>query len=59
LSHTCSLFFSGYFGDGGLTNYLPRLSSNCDPPDLSFSSSQDYRIIVPGQVCNILLLTMS
>jgi hypothetical protein len=24
-------------------NYLPRLASNCDPPDLSLPSSQDYR----------------
>jgi hypothetical protein len=23
LSHTSSPFFSGYFGDGGLMNYLP------------------------------------
>jgi hypothetical protein len=24
-------------------NYLPRLTSNCDPPDLCLLSSQDYR----------------
>jgi hypothetical protein len=34
-----TLFFSGYFGDGGLVNYLPRLTSNHEPPDLSFPSS--------------------
>jgi hypothetical protein len=27
------------FGDGDLSNYLPRLASNCDPPDLSLPSS--------------------
>jgi hypothetical protein len=27
------------FGDGGLTNYLPRLTSNPDLPDLSLLSS--------------------
>jgi hypothetical protein len=30
---------SAYFGDGGLANYLPRLASNHDPPDLSLLSS--------------------
>jgi hypothetical protein len=24
------------FGDGGLLNYLPGLTLNCDPPDLRF-----------------------
>jgi hypothetical protein len=35
---------------GFLTNYLPRLALNCDPPDLSLSSSLDYRIepLAPG-----------
>jgi hypothetical protein len=28
LSHISTPFCSGYFGDGGLTNYLPRLGSN-------------------------------
>jgi hypothetical protein len=32
LSHTSSPFCSGYFGDGGLSNYLPVLASNLDPP---------------------------
>jgi hypothetical protein len=27
LSRTSSSFYSGYFGDGGLMNYLPRLAS--------------------------------
>jgi hypothetical protein len=26
LSHTSSPFFSGYFGDGGIKNYLSRLA---------------------------------
>jgi hypothetical protein len=29
------------FGDGGLTNYLPGLASNHNPPDLSCPRSQD------------------
>jgi hypothetical protein len=32
-------FWSGYFGDGGLTNSLPRVALNHDPPDLSLPSS--------------------
>jgi hypothetical protein len=36
--HASSLFFSGYFGDGGLLNYLPGLALNC-PPDLSLPNS--------------------
>jgi hypothetical protein len=32
LSHTSSLFCCGYFGDGGLINYLPRLALNHSPP---------------------------
>jgi hypothetical protein len=39
LSHTSSLFCYSYFGDGGLTKYLPRMTSNHDPPDLSHPSS--------------------
>jgi hypothetical protein len=31
-------------------NYLPRLASNCDPPDLCLLRSEDYRLelLVPG-----------
>jgi hypothetical protein len=39
LSHTSSPFCCGYFGDGGLVNYLPRLDLNLDPHDLSHPSS--------------------
>jgi hypothetical protein len=37
-------------------NYLLRLALNCDPPDLCFLSSLDYRCepLVPGS--NIFLL---
>jgi hypothetical protein len=50
LSPTSSPFCSGYFGDGNLENYLPRLALNHDPPDLSLPSGQDYRCepSVPG-----------
>jgi hypothetical protein len=43
-------FWSGYFGDGGLSNYLPSLASNHNPPNLSPSGSQDYSHgpLVPG-----------
>jgi hypothetical protein len=27
----------------GLTNFLPQLALNCDPPDLHLLSSWDYR----------------
>jgi hypothetical protein len=42
-SHASSPFCSGYFGDGGLANYLPRLALNQSPPNLSLLSSWDYR----------------
>jgi hypothetical protein len=32
----------GLFWRWGLENYLPRLASNCDPPDLSLPTSYDY-----------------
>jgi hypothetical protein len=34
----------------GLTNYLPGLASNCDPPNLCFLSSLNYsgKPLVPG-----------
>jgi hypothetical protein len=35
LSHNLSPFQSGYFRDGGLINYLPRLALSYDPPDLT------------------------
>jgi hypothetical protein len=34
-----SPFYSGYFRDGGLVNYLLGLDSNHNPPDLSLPSS--------------------
>jgi hypothetical protein len=34
LRHTSSSFCSGYFGDR-VSNFLPRLASNQDPPNLS------------------------
>jgi hypothetical protein len=50
LSHRSSPFCSGCFGDGGLTNYSPGLTSNLDPLDLSLTNSQDYTYesLVPG-----------
>jgi hypothetical protein len=35
LSHTSKPFCSGYFGDGGLVNYLSGLALNHNAPDLS------------------------
>jgi hypothetical protein len=44
LSHSTSPFFLWrVFSRQGLTNYLPRLALNHDPPDLCLLSSQDYR----------------
>jgi hypothetical protein len=43
LIHTPSPFCSGYFGDGGLTNYSPRLTLKCDDSDPSLPSTWDYR----------------
>jgi hypothetical protein len=39
LSHTSSPFCSVYLGDGGLVNYLPRLSLNHNPPDYGLPCS--------------------
>jgi hypothetical protein len=40
LSHISSPLCCSYFGDGGgLKNYLPKLASNHDPPNLSLPSS--------------------
>jgi hypothetical protein len=33
---------------GGLTNFLPGLDLNCNPPDVSLPSSLDYR---PEPLC--------
>jgi hypothetical protein len=46
LSHTSSPFFSGYFGDGGLTKYLPRMT---EPQIHLISASQVARIIGVSQ----------
>jgi hypothetical protein len=39
-------FCSGYFGDGGLTNFLPRLVLNHDPPKVA-------RIIGRSHQCSV------
>jgi hypothetical protein len=39
LNYTSSPFCYGYLGDSCLLNYLPRLASNCDPPNVSLPSS--------------------
>jgi hypothetical protein len=51
LNYTSSPFYSGYFRDGGLMNYLPGLALNLDPPDLSLPSSKDYRSEPPAPGC--------
>jgi hypothetical protein len=61
-SHTSNPFCSGYFGDGGLINCLPGLTSNLHAPDLSFPSNWDYRFEAPVpsfnvNIVNILFLT--
>jgi hypothetical protein len=33
----------GYFGDGGLVNFLPRLALNLDAPYVSHLRSWEYR----------------
>jgi hypothetical protein len=42
LIYTSSPFYSDYFGDGGLANYLTALALNCDLPDLNLPK-EDYR----------------
>jgi hypothetical protein len=40
LSHSNSpIFVMGFFEIGSLANYLPRLASNCDLPNLCLLSS--------------------
>jgi hypothetical protein len=39
LNHTSSPFCSGYFGGWSLQNFLPGLTLNLHPPDLSLPSS--------------------
>jgi hypothetical protein len=55
LSHIFSPFFSVYFGNGVLINYLPRLVLNCNTPNLSLPSSWSYRIelLALGEQSNI------
>jgi hypothetical protein len=48
LSYTSRPFCSDYFGDGGLTNYLPGLAENHDPPNLA---SQVARITGMSHQC--------
>jgi hypothetical protein len=48
VSHSTRPYGSGYFGDGDLTNYLPRLASNWI---LLISSSQVARIIGMSHQC--------
>jgi hypothetical protein len=38
------------FSRYSLTNYLPRLASNCDPPDLCLQYSYSREPPAPGQV---------
>jgi hypothetical protein len=42
----------------GLTNYLPRLALNHDPPDLCILSRQDYRLESPVPGLEIALITV-
>jgi hypothetical protein len=42
-SHPSSPFCCGYFGDGGLANFLPGLPLHLHPPNVSLPSRQDYR----------------
>jgi hypothetical protein len=55
LNHTCSPFCSGYFGDGGLENYLPGLASNWS----SQVSRIDYRCEPPAPSSIFLLMHFS
>jgi hypothetical protein len=46
----------GFFWDKCLANYLPRLASNHEPPDLCLLSSWGYRneSPVPGSIFSFL-----
>jgi hypothetical protein len=48
LCHTSSPFCSGYFGDGGLTDYLPKLALKSNP---SILASQVTRITGMNHQC--------
>jgi hypothetical protein len=52
LSPASSPFCSGYFGDGGLANYLPGLSSNLSLSDFSLPNSYHYRYepLIPAKM---------
>jgi hypothetical protein len=41
--HFPSILLGSFCRWGGLENYLPKVASNCDSPDLSLPSSWDYR----------------
>jgi hypothetical protein len=43
LNHSTSHFLWWFFSRQGLTNYLPRLASNVNPPHIYFLSSWSYR----------------
>jgi hypothetical protein len=47
-----------YWLGWGLVNYLPRLASNCDPPNLSLPNSSDFRCeaVVLGVICVCVLV---
>jgi hypothetical protein len=55
LSHSTSPFLYWVFSRYRVANYLPRLASNHDPPDLCLPSSQDYKHepLMPG-ICRFL-----
>jgi hypothetical protein len=54
--HPSPVHFADYFGDGGLTNYLPWLAWNQDLPDLSLPSTYDYRWATSTQLKNVMLI---
>jgi hypothetical protein len=54
LTHISSLFYFGYFGDGGLMNYFLGLAWSPDPPDFCLLSGQDYKGEPPVHIVLIL-----